>query len=193
MDVGKRSKGLGSDRSSYSSQHSKQHQHQHVDVSYSWHSESHRVKRRARYPCSGLHFRKGTLSLRNLLFYCQWWASLLFVLETVPQGYSEQKHTWKMTQVKSSQGLAFLTYFAKCVGMDETLWKIGPIVWMTKTEFTNFLKTALSSQSRWRTPSSMPVTQSKNWWLCQASPCCLVSSSQLTTEFVSCGCCNKLT
>ena len=150
MDEGKRSKALGSDRSSYFSQHSKQHQHQHVDT-VSLDPQVPRGGTEARtealYPCGGLHCRKGALSLRTLLFYRQWWASLLSVLETVPQGYSEQKHAWKMTQVKSRQGLAFLAYFAKCVGVGETPWKIVPVAWMTKTELTDFLKTCPSVSS----------------------------------------------
>ena len=96
---------------------------------------------------SGLRYRKGTLSLRNLLFYCRRWASLLLVLERVPQGYSGQKQAWKMAQVKSSQGLAFLAYAAKRVGVEETPLKIVLAVWMSKTEFTNFLKTCFSVSS----------------------------------------------
>ena len=101
----------------------------------------------ALHPCGGLHCRKGALSLRTLLFYRQWWASLLSVLETVPQGYSEQKHAWKMTQVKSSPCLEFLAYFAKCVGVGKTRWKTVPVVWMTETELTDFPKTCPSVSS----------------------------------------------
>lgn len=73
MDADKTSKALGSETKVFMP-HSTADEHQHVDISCPWHPKSHKGEMEGQMDsCThgGLHYRKGTLSLRNLLFYCK--------------------------------------------------------------------------------------------------------------------------